>query len=308
VSVTARVAHAASVVRGHRHTARFLRRARHAALLAAIAVFALMAVLPPLARAQATTDSVPRGTLTRHVLQDATFGKARTVWVYTPSGYDAKRATPYPLVLAFDGDSHRDTMPLPRVLDSLAALGRTPPFVAVLVDNGSGAARIAELGNVSRMPVFIGTQLLPWVRRSYRVTNDPSRVIATGSSVGGLAALHLALSRPDLVGLVFAQSPALWRGSEGSNGTPFEYLASRVSATPKVAVRVILDVGEKEDRKVLGGTGPNFRDAVRRFRDALQAKGYDVAYIEVPGGDHAEQFWRARLSAGIVALSAKWAK
>jgi enterochelin esterase-like enzyme len=61
-----------------------------------------------------------------------------------------------------------------------------------------------------------------------------------------------------------------------------------------------------EDHTTLGGTGPNFRDATRRFRDALVAKAYEVIYTEVPGGEHGEPWWRPRLSAGIVALSAGW--
>lgn len=39
-----------------------------------------------------------------------------------------------------------------------------------------------------------------------------------------------------------------------------------------------MDVGELEDHPTLGGSGPNFRDASRRFRGALKAKGYDVTY------------------------------
>ena len=264
-------------------------------------------VVPAMLHAQAAdSTTIPRGTVSAHMIRDASFGRARAVWVYTPPGYDARRKTTYPLIIAFDGASYRDSMPLPRVLDSLLATRRTTAFVAVLVDDSSGAVRTTELGNAARMPRFIGTQLLPWVRQRWHVTRDPARVIATGSSAGGLAAAHLALTRPDLVGNVFAQSGAFWRSAEGSNGAPYEWLTARVGLIPKQPVRFILDVGELEDHATLGGTGPNFRDATRRFRDALVTRGYDVTYIEVPGGNHAEQWWRPRLPAGIVALSARW--
>jgi enterochelin esterase family protein len=177
--------------------------------------------------------------------------------------------------------------------------------VAVLIDNGGGAERIEDLGNAERMATFIGKQLLPYVREHWRVTTDPRRVIATGSSAGGLGSAFLALRRPDLVGNVLSQSGAFWRGPEASNDPPYEWLTSHVASMPKRDVRFFMDVGELEDHATLGGSGPNFRDATRRFRDALRAKGYDVMYAEVPGGQHAPQYWTQRLPIGIVALSGK---
>lgn len=92
-----------------------------------------------------------------------------------------------------------------------------PAFVAVLVDDSTGAARTAELGNAQRMVGFLASQRVPWARRGWNVTRDPRRVIVTGSSAGGLAAAFVAFSRPDLFGNVWSQSGAFWRGPEGSN-------------------------------------------------------------------------------------------
>ena len=249
---------------------------------------------------------IAAGRLEAHVLYDSTYRRPRRIWLYTPPAYDARRALPYPLVLAFDGDNYRDTMPLPLILDTLLATRRAPAFVAVLVDDSSDGARIAELGNAARMADFLARQLVPWVRHGWNVTRDPHRVIVTGSSAGGLAAAYVAFARPDLFGNVWSQSGAFWRGAEGSNGPPWEWLTHEVQAVPRKDVRFYLDVGELEDHPTLGGSGPNFRDANRRFRDALKAKGYEVTYTEVPGGNHAERWWRVRLPDGIVALSAGW--
>ena len=158
------------------------------------------------------------------------------------------------------------------------------------------------------MVEFLGTQLLPWVRRGWHATGDPHQVIVTGSSAGGLGAAFVAFARPDLFGNVWSQSGAFWRGAEGSNTAPWEWLTQQVAASPRKDVRFVLDVGELEDHPTLGGSGPNFRDAHRRFRDALKAKGYDVTSTEVPGGNHAPQWWRLRLPVGIVVLSAGWPK
>lgn len=255
------------------------------------------------------SSSAPRqatGALEAHVLYDSSYHRPRRVWIYTPPGYDARRAQPYPMILAFDGDEYRDTMPLPHVLDSLLAVGRAPAFVAVLVDDSLSATRIADLGNAPRMASFLASQLVPFVRRKWHVTTDPHHVIVTGASAGGLGAAYVAFARPDLFGNVWSQSGAFWRGADASNDAPYEWLTQQVAHSPKKDIRFQLDVGELEDHSTLGGSGPNFLTATRRFRDALRAVGYPLAYTEVPGGNHAERWWSQRLAFGIVALSASW--
>jgi len=237
---------------------------------------------------------------------DSTYHRPRRIWIYTPPGYDPHRATPYPLIVAFDGAEYQDTMPLPQTLDSLLSAGKAPAFVAVLIDDSSSGVRIADLGNTAKMVTFLAGQLLPHIRTHWHVTADPHRVIVTGSSAGGLAATFVALSRPDLFGNVWSQSGAFWRGAEASNAPPYEWLTAHAAATPRRDVTLVLDVGQGEDHATLGGTGPNFLAASRRMRDALSAKGYRLTYTEVPGGQHAPQWWRTRLPVGIVTLTSDW--
>lgn len=266
-------------------------------------------LVPLLAAGAIGAQPAPRiaaGAVEAKTLFDSSYHRPRRIWIYTPSGYDARRADPYPLILAFDGVDYQDTMPLARTLDSLAAARRAPAFVAVLVDDSSAAVRIADLGNAAKMVQFLGQQLMPYVQRGWHVTRDPHRVIVTGSSAGGLGAAYVAFARPDLFGNVWSQSGAFWRGAEASNGAPYEWLTAQARAAPKKDVRFFLDVSALEDHPTLGGSGPNFLHANRRFHDALVAKGYDVTYTEVPNGQHAPQFWRPRLAAGIVGLSGSW--
>ena len=53
----------------------------------------------------------------------------------------------------------------------------------------------------------------------------------------------------------------------------------------------------------LGGAAPSLLDANRRLRDVLRAKRYAVDYLEVPGGEHSPESWRARLPVGLAALA-----
>jgi enterochelin esterase family protein len=248
----------------------------------------------------------PGPRLTQHVLFDSTYQRPRRLWVYTPTDYDAHRRAPYPLIIAFDGDEYRDTMPLPMTLDTLRAAGRAPAFVAVLVDDSTGAVRLADLANAHRMVDFLTSQLVPWVRKGWHVTRDPHRVIVTGSSAGGLGAAYVALARPDLFGNVWSQSGAFWRGPEASNQAPWESLTRQVAESPRSDLRFVLDVGALEDHPTLGGSGPNFLEVNRRFHAALVARRYEVTYSEVPQGNHGPQWWRPRLAYGIVTLTRGW--
>jgi enterochelin esterase-like enzyme len=265
------------------------------------AVFFLLFAAPSYAQ-----TPVPAGRVSPFVVYDSTYQRPRRLWVYTPPGFTAEAATTYPLIVAFDGDEYRDTMPLPQVLDTLLASHRAPAFIAVLIDDSASSVRIADLGNAARMVRFLGHQLVPWVHARWPVTADPHRVIITGSSAGGLASAYAAFERPDLFGNVWSQSGAFWRGAEASNGAPYEWLTAQVRTGPKKDVNFVLDVGALEDHATLGGSGPNFLQAHRRFADALRARGYDVTATEVPDGNHAPQWWRQRLAFGITQIVSGW--
>jgi len=226
----------------------------------------------------------------------------KRVWVYTPPGYAASRDT-LGLIVAFDGGEYvSDELPLPRILDSLLAARAIAPHVAVMIDDSTGGARIDELGNRAWFADWVAGELLPWVRARWRVTRDPERVIVTGSSAGGLAATYFGLRHPEAFGNVLSQSGAFWRGNEGSNAAPYEWLATEAARVPKRNVRFWLEVGSTETHGALGGAAPSILAANRKLRDTLHARGYDVTYVEVPGGVHAPQTWAPRLPVGLAAL------
>jgi enterochelin esterase family protein len=193
-------------------------------------------------------------------------------------------------------------MPLPGILDSLAAKGDTGPAVAILVDNGAPPGRVNDLANSHQFAEFVAEEMLPWVREHYAATSAPDRSLITGSSLGGLAAAYIAMKYPALFGNVFSQSGAFWRGNEASNGPPYEWLTQQFAASPKLTTNFVLEVGTKETASTAGGAGPSLLDANRRLHSVLVAKGYSVRYFEVPNGEHSPETWSTRLASGIVAL------
>jgi enterochelin esterase family protein len=244
----------------------------------------------------------PSGHVAEFQIRSKVYGRDRRVWVYTPPAYRASGADSYGLVVAFDGYDYRDSIPLPAILDSLAAAHKAPPLVAVLIDNSSGAARLGDLANQPAFAAFLSDDVIPWVRQRYNVTHDPHRTIVTGSSAGGLAAAYVALVHPELFGNVLSQSGAFWRGYAASNSAPYEWLTKQYAAQPRRDVRFFVDVGSLETIKAVG-VGPVFIAAVRRFRDVLKTKGYPITYTEVPGGQHSPETWIKRLPIGLAALA-----
>jgi enterochelin esterase family protein len=230
------------------------------------------------------------------------YARERRIWVATPTGYDAEKERAFDLVVAFDGEGYLEEIPLPKMLEELRSAGKAPPCVAVLVDDEARAARLDDLANHARFVRFLAGEVLPFVRGRYRVTNDPRRTLVTGSSAGGLAAAFVALERPDVFGNVLSQSGAFWRGAEGSNDAPWEWLTAQYEKTPKKDVRLLLEVGSTETRGALGGAAPSILEANRHLRDVLRKKGYAVTYAEVPGGVHSEETWKARLPAALEAI------
>ncbi len=144
---------------------------------------------------------------------------------------------------------------------------------------------------------------MPWAWKHFAVAHSADRTVLAGSSAGGLGAAYIALKYPALFGNVLSQSGAFWRGNEASNDPPYEWLTQQYATSPKVNVHFFMDVGSNETVGALRGVAPSLLDANRRLRSVLEKKGYDVAYFEVPNGQHSPDTWRGRIPLGIVALA-----
>jgi enterochelin esterase family protein len=252
--------------------------------------------------AHASLAQVPKGKTTEIQITSSTYPNGRHAWVYTPAGYPASCNSDCNLMIVFDGAQYLGEMPLPEILDSLAAVKRVGPTVAILFDNGEPPARLEDLANSKKFASFVADELIPRVRRGYAVTRSADRTVIAGSSAGGLEAAYIALYHPDIFGNVLSQSGAFWRGNEGSNSAPYEWLTQQYAASPRVNVRFLLDVGSLETHGALGGAAPSLLDANRRLRDVLKSKGYALDYLEVPGGYHHPESWAKRFSAAVATL------
>lgn len=115
--------------------------------------------------------------------------RQQSVTVWTPPGYDAHRAEPYPVLYLLTGDegSHTDWIEFGRaeqILDNLATQGRVKPMLVVM--GGAGVTDAGdELADVMRA-----------VRSRYHVAHDSAHQACAGASAGGSRALRTALAHP----------------------------------------------------------------------------------------------------------------
>jgi len=243
---------------------------------------------------RATTPVAARGTMVEAELTSSALGGSRRVSALLPAGVPTDDL---PVLVAFDGYLSRTVLDIPTTVDNLIAAGRIPPLVALFVTNPSDV-RNDELVPAPPIAAFVADELLPWARRKWRVTHDPSNNVITGASRGGLAAAYVALRRPDTFRAVISQSGSMWWPTP-QEGRP-EWLTREVAARPKAPVRFYLEVGNRENSPGPSGA-PSQVAANRRMRHILAARGYQVAYHEYTGA-HDYVNWRRTIADGLIAV------
>ncbi|GAA0370421.1 hypothetical protein GCM10009530_20670 [Microbispora corallina] len=129
----------------------------------------------------------------------------RTALVWTPPGYDAGRAEPYPVLYLQhgSGQSYTDWVEMGRakqILDHESLDGDLVPMVVVMGN-----------GNVSDFNKELLDNIVPAARARYNISGDPSRQALAGLSMGGVQTLGLLKAYPGRFAYVAAFSA--WFGS-----------------------------------------------------------------------------------------------
>ena len=215
------------------------------------------------------------------------------VVVYTPPGYDAHAAKPYPVLYLLHGwsgeaESWTRDQQANFILDNLLADGKVKPMVVVM-PLGYGDMSFVENGfNVWRDPATVehNTQLfmsmltgeiMPMAEAAYNISRNREGRAITGLSMGGLESLDTGLSNTGK----FA-----WIGGFSSAVHNLDYEHQLAGLDPKSA-----------DLKLLWiacGTEDGLIAANRKMIAFLKAKGMPVTQIETPGL-HDSLVWRDNL-------------
>lgn len=256
------------------------------------------------------------GTIRVHKAFASQLVAPRDVQVYLPPGYEREKGRRYPVLYLHDGQNVFDgaeagmEWQVDETAQALLEAHRLAPVIVVAVSNSDertadytptaierkrpDGTAVQAGGKAGLYGRFLIEELKPFIDRTYRTRKDAANTAVGGASLGGLVSLWLAIEHPDVFGAALAVSPSAWWDGE--------LLARKVAALPKkLPLKVWVDIGSLEDADDIA--------AVRRLRDALEAKGWkpgaDLAYVEQEGGQHDEISWASRVEGMLVFLYGK---
>jgi len=243
----------------------------------------------------------PRGTVEYHRSPGATLGDQHTTWVYRPPSGTA--AGPLDVLVLPDGELWFSALGLAHTLDALLAERRIPPLLVLAPDASGPSGWWQERDTHDDYADFLADDLMSWAAARWPVTTDPRRVVVAGQDLGGTAALHTVLRRPERLGSALAQSPAAGNtgaaragaGAGAAHGAP-SWPSRWFTPPPRGRVRIHLDIPLDDARRKEDGTEPG-----PPLHDLLLRGGHTVTRQEFNGGpDYA--CWRGGLADGLIAL------
>lgn len=231
------------------------------------------------------------GKIDRFVFKSEILANERTISVYTPNEYDENLE--YPLLILFDEEIYTNEIDAPTVLDNLIHEKLIPPVITVFVGNAEGM-RETELPCNPQFSQVVSSELLDWIKKSYKVSTKAKETMIGGASFGGLCAVYTGLSYPNIFGKIFSQSGSFWRD--------YDAVLSKIGEQNSRKQKIYLDAGIYEIEKRNGIT---LLDANRNLHERLTEKNYQVKYQEFRGG-HGAINWRGTFADALIFLTKRF--
>jgi enterochelin esterase family protein len=156
-------------------------------------------------------EDVPKGKVEKMDAWESTIfpNTTRDWWIYVPAQY--KDSEPAALMVFQDGERMQNVngrWRVPTVFDNLIARGEMPPTIAVFLNPGHDKSQPLNNNRFSnrsyeydslgdRYARFLHEEIIPEVKKRYRISEDPNSRAIAGSSSGAICAFTVAWERPD---------------------------------------------------------------------------------------------------------------
>jgi enterochelin esterase-like enzyme len=242
---------------------------------------------------------VPHGSVRLETYDSKSIGAPRTLWIYTPPGYD-KASTRYPVFYLLHGSGNIDsswmlTGRANLIMDNLIAEGKAKPMILV---NPLGYARpgvgLGPEAPAAPAPAGPGAgvgggafgkdllgDVIPYVEKTFRTLPGADNRALGGLSMGGGQTAAIGFSHPDLFHYIVIMSA----GSANAAETYPDFF-NNAAATNKTIKLLWMGVG-KDDTLV----GPG----AKALDESLTAKGIKHTF-RLTEGRHEWVVWRHHLN------------
>jgi enterochelin esterase-like enzyme len=241
------------------------------------------------------------GQVMEMAVQSAALGRSMPVLIFQPRGFDSTR--PFALLYLFHGygadesawfdGPNSDGVHVDAIAQGLIDSGRICPVViaSAYIANSYGVDSAPATDQFDHGPYarYLAEELLPRVESEVGFDAGAKARFVGGLSMGGFAALHLALTRPESFGGVAALSPAAFVRTPADrqwlfHGDPAANDPMLLATTAKVAgLKVFLGYGRSDYGWV--------RDGTAELGQRLSKRAADASPLVVPGG-HDAGTWR----------------
>ncbi len=240
---------------------------------------------------------VPHGTVRFEIYDSKTIGAPRTLWIYTPPGYD-KGNQKYPVFYLLHGSGNIDSSWVLTgreniIMDNLIAEGKSKPMIIVnplgYVEEGVGLGPVrqadatATTGRGGQGNAFgddLINDVIPYVEKNYRTLKDADHRALGGLSMGGGQTISVGFPHLDLFHTLIIMS----MGAQNADKT-YPMFFDNPAATDKKLKLLWLGIG-KDDNLV----GP----LEKSLEATLVAKGIKHVH-SVSEGRHEWVVWRHAL-------------
>jgi enterochelin esterase-like enzyme len=237
-------------------------------------------------------EGVPQGKVTTHIWKDSKIfsGTIRRYYVYVPAQYDASK--PAALMVFQDGHTYikeDGDFRVPVVFDNLIHKGDMPVTIGVFVDPGHKKPELPPEPGWQPEPEnrsfeydslsgdyakFLVTEILPEVRKEYKITDDPEGHAIGGISSGGICAFTVAWQRPDEFRKVLSHVGS-FTNIRGGDAYP-----GMIRKQDKRPLRVFLQDGSND----LDNPHGNWPLGNKQMFAALKFRDYDINFVYGEGG------------------------
>ncbi len=186
-------------------------------------------------------------------LESAKLKETRRITVYLPPGYEAAGDARFPVLYMPDGGLKEDFPHIATTVDAAIRAGEMRPLLIVGIENTvrrrdlTGPTTVPEdrkaapiSGGSAAFRAFIQEELMPEVRRRYRVTEEKAII---GESLAGLFIVETFFLQPELFDTYIALDPSLWWNGESL----VRQAGERLTARPDLRAALYLSSANEED-------------------------------------------------------------